>query len=132
MNSSLIASGSEAPQSNTEWGCSAHERAVKPVTMQARIFLGQEEDEQLRDLVMSMVGNPLVILIKLADRLHNMRTVYALKPNKARAVAAETRQLWCSLAERLGILPLKVIQAPSFVVRPGPMHVHLSASSFLP
>ncbi|KAK9867778.1 hypothetical protein WJX84_008601 [Apatococcus fuscideae] len=74
---------------------------------EARIFLEQEEDEQLRDLVMSMVGNPLVILIKLADRLHNMRTVYALKPNKARAVAAETRQLWCSLAERLGILPLK-------------------------
>lgn len=73
------------------------------------MFLEQEEDEQLRDLVMSMVGNPLVILIKLADRLHNMRTVYALKPNKARAVAAETRQLWCSLAERLGILPLKVM-----------------------
>ena len=83
--------------------------SLRPFAWQARIFLEQEEDEQLRDLVMSMVGNPLVILIKLADRLHNMRTVYALKPNKARAVAAETRQLWCSLAERLGILPLKVL-----------------------
>ena len=93
--------------------------------MQARIFLGQEEDEQLRDLVMSMVGNPLVILIKLADRLHNMRTVYALKPNKARAVAAETRQLWCSLAERLGILPLKVMKAPSFAFGPGLTYVHI-------
>ena len=76
--------------------------------VQARLFSDHQEEEQQRDLVMSMVGNPLAILIKLGDRLHNMRTVYALKPEKARAVAAETRQLWCSLAERLGILPLKV------------------------
>jgi (p)ppGpp synthase/HD superfamily hydrolase len=50
----------------------------------------------------------LVIVIKLADRLHNMRTVYALSPEKQAAVAAETRAVWCSLAERLGMFAIKV------------------------
>jgi hypothetical protein len=40
-------------------------------------------------------------------RLHNMRTVYALKPDRQRAVATETMQVWCSLAERLGMFALK-------------------------
>ncbi|KAJ9514706.1 hypothetical protein QJQ45_028414, partial [Haematococcus lacustris] len=45
---------------------------------------------------------PLVILIKLADRLHNMRTVHVLKPDKQRAVAEETLEVWCTMAECLG------------------------------
>lgn len=51
---------------------------------------------------------PLVLLIKLADRLHNMRTVFALKPEKRQAVAQETEGLFCTLAERLGLFALKV------------------------
>ncbi|PSC74447.1 Guanosine-3, 5 -bis(diphosphate) 3 -pyrophosphohydrolase [Micractinium conductrix] len=67
----------------------------------------KEEELQLRTMILTMVGEPLVIAIKLADRLHNMRTVYALSPEKAQAVASETRRVWCSLAERLGIFALK-------------------------
>jgi (p)ppGpp synthase/HD superfamily hydrolase len=66
------------------------------------------DDQELRTLILSMVDEPLVILIKLADRLHNMRTIYALKPAKRRAVAQETLSVWCSLAERLGMFALKV------------------------
>eukprot|EP00887_Chlorella_sp_A99_P008297 scaffold12.g8297.t1 len=66
-----------------------------------------EEEAQLRQMILTMVAEPLVILIKLADRLHNMRTVYALSPEKQRAVASETRTVWCSLAERLGMFALK-------------------------
>lgn len=69
-----------------------------------------------------MVSEPLVLVIKLADRLHNMRTVFALKKDKQKAVATETLQVWCSLAERLGMMVVKVLAlakpppapAPSF------------------
>ncbi|KAL4853513.1 putative GTP diphosphokinase RSH1 [Chlorella vulgaris] len=67
----------------------------------------KEEEAQLRNMILTMVGEPLVIAIKLADRLHNMRTVYALSPEKQQAVASETRRVWCSLAERLGMFALK-------------------------
>ena len=69
---------------------------------------GRKEEDELRNLILTMVDEPLAIVIKLADRLHNMRTVWALKPAKARAVATETLRVWCSLAERLGIFALKV------------------------
>ena len=68
---------------------------------------GRNEEDELRNLILTMVDEPLAIVIKLADRLHNMRTVWALKPGKARAVATETLRVWCSLAERLGIFALK-------------------------
>lgn len=56
----------------------------------------------------AVVEEPLVILVKLADRLHNMRTVYALSPDKQRAVAEETQAVWCSMAASLGWHRLKV------------------------
>ena len=76
------------------------------------IGLGKEEEEQLRAFIVSMVSDPLVLVIKLADRLHNMRTVFALKKDKQKAVATETQQVWCSLAERLGMMALKVKPCP--------------------
>jgi hypothetical protein len=54
------------------------------------------------------VEEPLVILVKLADRLHNLRTVYALPPAKQQAVAEETLAVWCSMAASLGWHRLKV------------------------
>ncbi|GAB4816393.1 hypothetical protein N2152v2_003439 [Parachlorella kessleri] len=68
----------------------------------------KEDERKLELLILTMVTEPLVIVIKLADRLHNMRTVYALPPDKQQAVAQETRKVWCTLAERLGIFSLKV------------------------
>lgn len=49
----------------------------------------------------------MVTLIKLADRLHNMRTLFVLKETKQRAVATETLHVWCGIAERLGLFSLK-------------------------
>jgi len=66
------------------------------------------EQDELRDLILTMCNEPMAILIKLADRLHNMRTVWALQPNKAQAVASETARIWCALAERLGMFPIKM------------------------
>ncbi|CAL9154882.1 unnamed protein product, partial [Musa hybrid cultivar] len=58
-------------------------------------------------MLLGMVDDPRVVLIKLADRLHNMRTIYALSLPKAQAVAQETLAVWCSLASRLGVWALK-------------------------
>ncbi|KAL1316890.1 uncharacterized protein [Arachis hypogaea] len=69
--------------------------------------LGQEEASNLRVMLLGMVDDPRVVLIKLADRLHNMRTIYALPLHKAQAVAEETLIIWCSLASRLGLWALK-------------------------
>ena len=75
-------------------------------------------------MMVCLTDEPLVLTIKLADRLHNMRTCHALKPDKCAAVATETLEVWCSLAEQLGMFPLKVrAGAPSSSVptpeRPG-------------
>ncbi|KAK4835441.1 hypothetical protein QYF36_009705 [Acer negundo] len=69
--------------------------------------LSHEEANDLRVMLLGMVDDPRVVLIKLADRLHNMRTIYALPPTKAQAVAQETLLIWCSLASRLGLWALK-------------------------
>ncbi|PSS32921.1 GTP diphosphokinase RSH3 precursor [Actinidia chinensis var. chinensis] len=69
--------------------------------------LGHEEANNLRVMLLGMVDDPRVVLIKLADRLHNMRTIYALPSAKAHAVAQETLVIWCSIASRLGLWPLK-------------------------
>lgn len=69
--------------------------------------LGQEEASNLRGMLLGMIDDPRVVLIKLADRLHNMRTIYALPMHKAQAVAEETLIIWCSLASRLGLWALK-------------------------
>ncbi|KAL5728476.1 GTP diphosphokinase [Ranunculus cassubicifolius] len=69
--------------------------------------LGHEEAKNLRVMLLGMVDDPRVVLIKLADRLHNMRTIYALSPPKAQAVAQETLAVWCSLASKLGVWALK-------------------------
>lgn len=69
--------------------------------------LGPGEANSLRVMLLGMVDDPRVVLIKLADRLHNMRTIHALSSPKAQAVAQETLAVWCSLASRLGVWALK-------------------------
>ncbi|GMH42839.1 hypothetical protein BSKO_10758 [Bryopsis sp. KO-2023] len=67
----------------------------------------EEESSRLKSTILKKMEEPLVLLIKLADRLHNMRTVFALKPEKRKAVAQETQVIFCTLAERLGLFELK-------------------------
>lgn len=66
------------------------------------------EDQKLRTAILKRLKDPLILAVKLADRLHNLRTIYALKPEKQRTVALETQKIFCTLAERLGLFSLKV------------------------
>ena len=96
------------------------------------IGLGKEEEEQLRTFIVNMVSEPLVLVIKLADRLHNMRTVFALKKDKQKAVATETLQVWCSLAERLGMMVVKVLAQSNNPLPPLPLNSHPTPASSPP
>ncbi|MFQ5994425.1 MAG: GTP diphosphokinase [Acidiferrobacterales bacterium] len=63
--------------------------------------------ESLRKMLLAMAEDIRVVLIKLADRLHNMRTLDSLPEDKQRRIAQETLELFAPLANRLGIWQLK-------------------------
>jgi RelA/SpoT family (p)ppGpp synthetase len=73
-------------------------------------FKSREEAqaESFRKMLLAMVRDLRVILVKLADRTHNMRTIEAMTPVRRRAIARETLEIYAPIAERLGLYNMKL------------------------
>ncbi len=83
---------------------------VEGVTKLDKIKFANREDHQaenIRKMLLAMVTDVRVVIIKLADRLHNMRTLQHLRPDKQRKIAQETLDIYAPLAHRLGMGKLR-------------------------
>jgi GTP diphosphokinase / guanosine-3',5'-bis(diphosphate) 3'-diphosphatase len=79
---------------------------VEGVTKISKIDFATREEaqaENLRKMMLAMVDDIRVVLIKLADRLHNMRTLEHLQPDRQRKIAEETLEIYAPIAHRLGM-----------------------------
>jgi GTP pyrophosphokinase len=115
MDSTAIAAGllhdsvEDTPATNEEIAASFGDQVahiVEGVTNIDKIEFANREDRQaenVRKMLLAMVSDVRVVLIKLADRLHNMRTLEYLKPDRQEAIARETLDIYAPLAHRLGM-----------------------------
>jgi GTP diphosphokinase / guanosine-3',5'-bis(diphosphate) 3'-diphosphatase len=84
---------------------------VEGVSKLTQIKFGSREEaqaENFRKMMMAMVEDLRVVLIKLADRLHNMRTLGSLRPDKQRRIAKETIEIYAPIANRLGMYAIRM------------------------
>ena len=115
MDATAIAAGllhdsvEDTPATNEEIGEEFGDQVahiVEGVTKIDKIQFANREDRQaenVRKMLLAMVSDVRVVLIKLADRLHNMRTLEHLKPDRQEAIARETQDIYAPLAHRLGM-----------------------------
>jgi GTP pyrophosphokinase len=115
MDATAIAAGllhdsvEDTPATNEEIEAGFGEQVahiVEGVTKIDKIQFANREDRQaenVRKMLLAMVTDVRVVLIKLADRLHNMRTLEHLQPDRQEAIARETQDIYAPLAHRLGM-----------------------------
>src|ERR1700728_2239092 len=115
MDATAIAAGllhdsvEDTPATNEEIAAGFGDQVahiVEGVTKIDKIQFANREDRQaenVRKMLLAMVSDVRVVLIKLADRLHNMRTLAHLKPERQEAIARETLDIYAPLAHRLGM-----------------------------
>jgi GTP pyrophosphokinase len=115
MDSTAIAAGllhdsvEDTPATNEEIAAKFGDQVahiVEGVTNIDKIQFANREDRQaenVRKMLLAMVSDVRVVLIKLADRLNNMRTLQYLKPDRQEAIARETLDIYAPLAHRLGM-----------------------------
>src|SRR6266568_4134521 len=115
MDATAIAAGllhdsvEDTPATNEEIAAGFGDQVahiVEGVTKIDKIQFANREDRQaenVRKMLLAMVTDVRVVLIKLADRLHNMRTLEHLQPDRQEAIARETLDIYAPLAHRLGM-----------------------------
>src|SRR5579875_2566004 len=84
-------------------GASETPEQVEQQQRQARDLKHRQRTETVRKMLLAMAEDPRVVVLKLADRLHNMRTLSVMNPIQQQNTARETREIYAPLARRLGM-----------------------------